>query len=245
MTRPVVIAATIPAHIFRQPEHRLWESWIYNAYDIRKSHPEGVEYLLVLEDDARNRYDRPSPDSPIEGLRRHVDHTLRFQLDDGRAESTTANRQVHIVFGQNLAAEHALNRGADLFMVGASVHLPAYVLPSLFNLRNATQHISPPIVGPYVSSYAQYDPRSNFATERNGRHYFQGLPAGAVLIPNHVLRSGLRWRTHSGMSDDFTLVEDALRVHGVPSFVALDLTADKFPATVIPLEQRPYDRRTT
>ncbi len=240
MTHPVVIAATIPAHIFRQSEHRLWESWIYNAHDIRKSHPAGVEYLLVLEDDDFS----VRPSGPVEGLQRHVDRTIRYRLDDGRAESTTENRQAHIVFGQNLAAERALDAGADLFMVGASIHLPPYVLPSLYELRGVTYNFNP-IVGPYVPAYAQHEPNRAFVQERGGRSYFLGLPAGAVLIPHEVLLRGLRWRTHSGMSDDFTLRDDADRLYGIPSVVAVDLIAEKFPPHVIPLEQRPYDRRVS
>jgi hypothetical protein len=205
-----------------------------------------VRYFLAFEEDNQSIFERDDysgPASARETLFRSVDDAWPYLIRDGRTESTTANRQRHIIYGQNLAAEYALEHGADLFMVGSSVMLPPGIIYGMQMLADATQLNFQPILGPYVPSYAQH----RHGTERThyGTTYFQGLPAGAMLVPHRMLAAGLRWRTHSGMSDDFTLVKDAEDRFGCPSYVSLSTQADKYPATVIPLEQRGYDRRTS
>lgn len=237
LTRPIVIAATIPGHIFRQPDARLWSSWLTNQGPIRYSHAApGVRYFLSLEQEGADGGQLPQEFVDA------MDDVWAWSLQDGRTESTTENRQRHIVYGQNLAAEYALEHRSDLFMVGSSVTLPPDVIPGMGALWNATLLNFQPIMGPYVAAYNQA-PGKHIQTYGNV-DFFRGMPAGAMLVPHYALKEGLRWRTHSGMSDDFTLQIDAERYFGTPSFVSMSTPATKYPASVIPLEQRGYDRRT-
>jgi hypothetical protein len=237
MTRPVLIAATIPAPYMRG-DQRLWASWLDNAQAIEASHTAErggttVWWLAVCEGPSE-----PFVPLVVEVYHRALGRAWSISLDDGRTEITTANRQRHIVMCQNLAADRAWELGADLFMVGAGISLPPDVLPKLLELRAESPSRVAPLVGPYVPSYAvQGSPllyRSNVPA-------MYGLPAGAVLVPWQALDDGLRWLV-SEISDDYRLMHDAETL-GYASMVRTDCIATKYPETVIPVEDRPADLR--
>jgi hypothetical protein len=228
MTGRVVMASTLPAWKMNDPG--CWGSWLTNAEAIRDSHDGPVDFLAVLELDARGR----EPFTPLLDRLADLDgHVWTFHLDDGAEKITSHNRLARICTGRNLAAHYAQDTGAGwLLYADADTAIPGDALPKLFA-------VDWPIVGGKVPTYCLSGPRVDGYDDFPVCEHMN--TAGFLLVRRDMF-TRLRWRIDldAGMTDDPCYHADATEL-GYPTRVREDCVAAHWPPAVGPVEGRPHD----
>lgn len=223
----VLVASTLPAWKMNDPG--CWGSWLKHAAAIRDSHPDGVEFLAVLELDARGH----APFRPLtDALADLGGHVWTFHLDDGAERITTRNRLARICTGRNLATHYATDTGAAwLLYADADTAIPADAIPKLLE-------VDWPVVGGRVPTYCLDGPLVAGYPFEVREHM---NTAGFLMVRRDVF-TRLRWRTDpdGGLSDDPCYHQDATAL-GFPTRVREDCVAAHWPPVIGPVEIRPHD----
>lgn len=208
-----------------------WESWMRNAEEIKRHHPQTV-FFAALEVDARG----VAPFEPLIYRLNEIGGAYwTFSLDDGRELVTTPNRLRHITTGQNLVTDYCVSdqNVSHLLFMAADTQAPDDVIPRMLEMNH-------PIVAPFIPTYGLRGPR----VEHYPYHVEDAMAsAAAIFIARDVFRK-IRWRWDPiDGSDDPCYYLDSRTYLGVQTYVRHDCVAVHYPEAIPAIEERGHDMR--
>lgn len=225
----IIVGSTLAAFCTDQDDTSL--AWLYNAEEMRDSHPDGVEFFAALEVDGRGL----EPFAKVIRRLAELDGTYyTYRYDDGRTTIETGSRLNHICMGRNIVHERAMDRNAThILFLDADMRPPGDAIPRLLELNW-------PMVGGEVGTYGLTGPPVKDPIYPAFWDVQQHMnTAGFLLMERQCFkRLGWRWSLEDGMTDDPCMAQDAEEFLGFPTYVRHDVKGQHMPHMILPIERR-------
>lgn len=229
---------------FAMDDPDCYGSWIRNAEAMQQLTPK-LRIFAAIEVDARGI----TPFIPLcDRLSDLGAEWWEYRLDDGREEVTTANRQRHLIMGENLCIDWCVEEGAThMLFVAADCTPPPDAIPKLVEMDH-------PLVGAEVPTYCLHGDEPRIHTMREDGHLAHDRPkfpfpveeklctAACVLIRRDLFNvQRFRYDPIRGLTDDPAYHADAQEIHGITSYVRMDVVARHYPESIGAVETRGHD----
>ena len=232
----VLVATTTASQFMDDPD--VWGAWLYGAEELRSVSAEEnvqVDFFAALEVDGRGA----EPLQPLIQRLAEVDgEHWTYQLDDGRTKVDMNNRLRHITMGQNLATDYACAGWYDwMLFLAADLQPPPDAIVQMLKLGH-------PLVGGDIPTYGLDGAPVTGLTDADGApleaDVREHMASAAFVMTHRDLFRFLRWRwdIDAGMSDDPCWHHDAIKFHGIDTWVRHDVVGRHYPEVIGSYEQR-------